>query len=556
MINDTPRLHRWILLLVVASCFLGIGNRGLFVPDEPREAAVLLEMSQRRDFVVPHLANEPFVEKPPLYYAVGAMLYDVLGAPLGVEAVAVLCSVLFGLGALLSVAVLARRWLDPDRAWLAVVLYALSTAFLEHSHYIRSDIALASMVAAAIACFSEAYAGGRRGALVAGGAFTGLALLAKGLLGPAMIFPAWAALLVRSLRREEARQPLASLAIWHLAALLAFLAFSLPWLIAFYVRDEALFREWLINNHFKRAAGTAGLGHDGGGLQPWFYLLTALGDTLPWTPLLCAWPIAALRARRSGRSRPVDPFLCAWIVGVLILLTASSTKRNLYLLPLLPAFALAAASAWPAYVPLRLQRLLRSAPFLTLSFGLVLVFAPLALGPLERPAPRWRTFLPEAGSGAHLAAVIIACGAGALAAMQRRMDARASAVSAALLGNALVLTATLPAKAAYLDPLPQIAELREKLSPDAELVYASYGLGELQRGWLYLYGFDALDSVSLDRARAVLQGKDPRYRGILVGRKNSLEELGIAVSPVLEVSLDQEKKGNSALYVLERPASR
>ncbi|MBL8896857.1 MAG: glycosyltransferase family 39 protein [Planctomycetes bacterium] len=556
MINDTPRLHRWILLLVVASCFLGIGNRGLFVPDEPREAAILLEMSQGRDFVVPHLAHEPFVEKPPLYYAVGATLYDVLGASLGVEAVAVLCSVLFGLGALLSVAVLARRWLDPDRAWLAVVLYALSTAFLEHSHYIRSDISLACMVAAAVASFSEAYAGGRRGALIAGGAFTGLALLAKGLLGPAMIFPAWAVLFVRSLRGKEARQPLASLAMWHLGALLSFLAFCLPWLIAFYVREDALFREWLIDNHFKRAAGTAGLGHDGGGLQPWFYLYTALGDTLPWTPLLGAWPIVALRARRSGSSRPIDSFLCIWMAGVLILLTASSTKRNLYLLPLLPAFALAAASAWPSSLSPRLQRVLRGTPLLALVVSLTVFLAPLALGPLVRPAPRWRIFLPDAGSVAHLAAGFLACGAGILAALQRRMEARSSAIGAALLGNALVLCSTLPAKAAYLDPLPQIAKLREKLSTDAELAYASYGLGEIQRGWLYLYGFDALSSVSLDRARAVLRGNDPRCRGLLVGRKSSLEELGTELAPILEINLDQEKKGNSALYVLVPPGSR
>jgi 4-amino-4-deoxy-L-arabinose transferase-like glycosyltransferase len=555
MTNSNVRLPAWIFSLVIASVFLGIGNRGLLTPDEPREAAILLDMAQRQDFVVPHLLHEPFVEKPPLYYAVGAALHGVLGSFLGIEALVQLTSVLFGVLALVSVAILARRWLAPERARLAVVLYAISTAFLEHAHYVRTDIALAATVVAAIAAFSEAYEGGRVRALPIGGAFTALALLAKGLIGPALIFPAWLALFVRAARHPDARVKLSSSVLWHGVALVAFLALGAPWVQALYARDPELFRTWFLDNHFKRAAGTAGLGHDDGGWEPWYYLFTALGDTLPWTPLLVCWPIVAWRAKRQGATRPLDFLLLAWMGGVLLLLTASSTKRNVYLLPLLPAFALAGASAWPQQISPRLAALMRGTAILALLVSCAIAIAPWLIEPLSRPAPRWRVFFPGAGSAAHVAAFVLALFAALLVARRKRLEAPVVALAAALIANALVLGTTLPAKAAYLDPRAEIARMDAALCSRPQLRYASYGLGEIQRGWLFLYGFADLQPLSLERARQVLAGRDAEYAALLVGRRSSREELASPLAPLLEVTLDPESKGNSALYLFAAPTA-
>ena len=51
----------WVLLLCL--CFLS-PNRGLWTPDEPREAEIGREMFTQPGFT-PHLNAKPFFEKPP-----------------------------------------------------------------------------------------------------------------------------------------------------------------------------------------------------------------------------------------------------------------------------------------------------------------------------------------------------------------------------------------------------------------------------------------------------------------------------------------------------------
>jgi len=51
---------------------IGIFHRGLWTPDEPREADIAWRMSQQSDRTLPHLADMPFLEKPPLSYWLSA----------------------------------------------------------------------------------------------------------------------------------------------------------------------------------------------------------------------------------------------------------------------------------------------------------------------------------------------------------------------------------------------------------------------------------------------------------------------------------------------------
>jgi 4-amino-4-deoxy-L-arabinose transferase-like glycosyltransferase len=64
------------ILLLSAILFLtllpGI-QHGPWRPDEPQVAGVCAEMAYQKDFVVPRLNGQPFLEKPPLYYALGIL---------------------------------------------------------------------------------------------------------------------------------------------------------------------------------------------------------------------------------------------------------------------------------------------------------------------------------------------------------------------------------------------------------------------------------------------------------------------------------------------------
>ena len=56
---------RWplvILLLFLPVWTIGLFHRGIWMPDEPREYDIAINMIGDHDFVVPHLAGDPFLE--------------------------------------------------------------------------------------------------------------------------------------------------------------------------------------------------------------------------------------------------------------------------------------------------------------------------------------------------------------------------------------------------------------------------------------------------------------------------------------------------------------
>ena len=74
-------VHRWtvrILLALAPIWLIAVLDRGLWTPDEPREADIAWRMSQQSDWTLPQLAGTPFLEKRPLSYwmsAAGSRLF-------------------------------------------------------------------------------------------------------------------------------------------------------------------------------------------------------------------------------------------------------------------------------------------------------------------------------------------------------------------------------------------------------------------------------------------------------------------------------------------------
>src|SRR6185437_11532455 len=68
-------VHGWavrVLLALAPIWLIGILDRGLWTPDEPREADIVWRMSQQSERTLPQLAGSPFLEKPPLSYWMSA----------------------------------------------------------------------------------------------------------------------------------------------------------------------------------------------------------------------------------------------------------------------------------------------------------------------------------------------------------------------------------------------------------------------------------------------------------------------------------------------------
>ncbi|MGB6604337.1 MAG: hypothetical protein WBE65_08580, partial [Steroidobacteraceae bacterium] len=64
-----------ILAALAPLWLVGIFDRALWTPDEPREADIAWRMSAQADRTLPELAGTPFLEKPPLsYWAAGGSI--------------------------------------------------------------------------------------------------------------------------------------------------------------------------------------------------------------------------------------------------------------------------------------------------------------------------------------------------------------------------------------------------------------------------------------------------------------------------------------------------
>ncbi len=342
MSQKTPRrggLSLWWLPALLL--LFGAGQRhGLWGNDEPREAEISREIYASGDWVVPRLNGQAFLEKPPLAYWGAALAFHAAGKPS--ESVCRIPSAVWGLIGALATAWLGGMLAGRTAGLLAALILATCGEWLYIIHHLLVDVPLAACVALSLALFWHGYrsSGGQKGmgylgcSLAVGGAF-----MAKGMVG--VIIPGSAIIVFLAWRREW-RELARLIAPWNVAACVA-VPFS--WVIALWAGEgTGALRVFAWDNQVLRfISSTADHAH-----APWYYLLILPEALLPWVIFL---PPAALRLfRRSGEKSITDSgrrYLMTVIAVPFIVLSIASGKRHLYLLPLLPGFAIMIA-AWIA----------------------------------------------------------------------------------------------------------------------------------------------------------------------------------------------------------------
>ncbi len=162
-----PALSRVALtaLLLGLIALAGIANHELWTPDEPREAAIALAMRRSGDVIVPRLAGAPFVEKPPLAYAVSAATLAWFEPLLGPTAALRVSSVIWALATLLATYMLARRLAGRRAAAWSAAALAVTPGFVHVTHWLLVDNALMFFITAAIWLLCESYLARRPGLL-------------------------------------------------------------------------------------------------------------------------------------------------------------------------------------------------------------------------------------------------------------------------------------------------------------------------------------------------------------------------------------------------------
>jgi 4-amino-4-deoxy-L-arabinose transferase-like glycosyltransferase len=310
------------LVLLAAWVALGLFGHDPWKPDEAYTFGLVYHIVQSGDWVVPTLAGEPFVEKPPLFFWTAALFAMGLDGIVPVHDAARLASAFYvGL-------TLWFTYLAADRRIAAPLLLAACLGYLQHAHQLITDNALMAGIAIGFYGLRDF-----RGIVLGTGA--GIAFLSKGLLGPGVL--ALTALVLPALPAWRG-----SWRIWPWA-LLAFLPWALIWPWLLYRHSPALFHEWFWVNNFGRFSGSAGLG---GVLDHLHY-----AKALPWFALP-AWPLALWALLRRPGLPQVQLSFVAFVV-MLAVLSAASSARTLYALPLLVPLAVLAASeleSFPAWL--------------------------------------------------------------------------------------------------------------------------------------------------------------------------------------------------------------
>ena len=312
------------LALLATLCWIiygvGLSDRGLVAPDEPRYAAVAHEMASSGDWITPRLWGEPWFEKPALLYWMGA-LGEILGieGDLAIRVPVALLSFVF----LIAFHVLVRRSFGRQDADGAVLLLATAAGWAAYSQVGVFDLPLAAATGLALAALlSWVEDAQQKRLLPLFGAALGFGVLAKGLVAPAI-----ATLAVLSVCRDRGVKPVAR-DLFSARTLLPFAAVTLPWYGLCYWRNGTAFLEEFAWRHHVLRLFSSELQHE---QAWWFYLPVILLGLAPWTPLVASSVISA-----DWRGDPRMRFLGAWAVGAVAIFSVSTNKLPGYVLPAIP----------------------------------------------------------------------------------------------------------------------------------------------------------------------------------------------------------------------------
>lgn len=371
-----------VLLLVLSGIF--VADHDAWPLDEPR-VIELARSAGAFERAVPLLGGEPFLEQPPLYYWAAGCAYAVVGET---AAAARAVSSLFGVLTLAVTYAFAARLGGRRAGALSALSLGLSFEFFAVTHRIVVDPALAFFVVGS-ACASHRgltseRAWHRAGWMILAYAAASLAYLSKGVVGVGLSGLGFLATVV-ALRDARA---LLRAHLW--SAPLVFVAVTGAY--HYWVYQEAGvegIRTVLVSNTLQRAASVGGRPNH---VRPfWFYLPLLPQSLLPTTPLFLAGLHRFLSSRRALElpARRAYELPLLWLAAGVAVLSLATSKRELYLVPLLPAAAMVSGQWLDDVLSSRVTD--RYARWLLLALAGALAVAALAL-----PAASWWMRLPLA----------------------------------------------------------------------------------------------------------------------------------------------------------------
>jgi len=339
---EPKQARRELLFLLFAALVIfgaGIGMRNPWPADEPRFALIARDMVETGRWFFPEVGAELYSDKPPVFFWMIASVYALTGS---LKVAFLLPSLVASIVALLAIYDLGRRWWGHRTAMWAAMALVATAQFALQARLAQIDMTLCMWTTLGLYGLARHLIDGPRwGWYCFGFAAAGAGIITKGvgfLPSLALVPWGWAAWkswpgATRTKSWKWILGPLAMLAIaslWFLPML---------WLVdrAGDAAHQAYKHEILFKQTAERYASS--WHHI---KAPWYFVVEAIPSL--WMPLVIAVPWLVPRWREKLKARDARILiLLGWAVLVVLFFSASPGKRGVYILPALPAVALASA---------------------------------------------------------------------------------------------------------------------------------------------------------------------------------------------------------------------
>lgn len=332
-IDRKPAYPAWVIgILVLAWLLPGLVGHDPWKMDEAINFGVIHSMLERGSWLVPHLAGEPYLDKPPLYFWTTAYSAKIFSVWFADHDAARLSTGLFIGLALVFTALCARELYGRGYGRIAVLILIGSIGLILHAHELIAETALMTALAAALYGISL----GKRSWAPAGGLIglgVGLSFMTAGIAQATMIifFGGLISLLAPAWRTWLYGRAL-------LLSVIVSLPFLLLWPWYLYQAHPDLFRIWFWQNNMGFVLGLANKDFPS---QVYYFL-----QTLPWFAWP-AWPLAlwTLWRTRGAWYQPAVALPLSSFVVIFFMSSLLVTMRDVHVLPMLIPLSLLASGA-------------------------------------------------------------------------------------------------------------------------------------------------------------------------------------------------------------------
>ena len=332
----------WLALALVIIIGTGLGIRDPWPADEPRFAAVARDMVASGEWLFPRVGGDLYQDKPPMFFWMLALCYSLTGS---LKWSFLIPAFLAAGGTLFLIYDLGRRLVSREAGLVAALITVTTLHFAVTLRGAQIDPVLCFLTTFSLYSLLRHFLLGPSWSwYLIGGVAAGLGVITKGVgfLPLLLLIPFF-------LMRSFGWKGLAQIDggkfgwRWWLAAdgaLVAICLWFVPMLIAVSMSgapEYAAYRDEIL---FKQTVGRyAAAWHH---VKPWYYFIVEVIPVLwlPWS-LLLFWLVPRFKA--AFRERDARVWLpLSWALLVLLFFSMSPGKRGVYVLPALPALALAA----------------------------------------------------------------------------------------------------------------------------------------------------------------------------------------------------------------------